>query len=126
LTYMNWLGHYEFGQNVKAFTWSDGSGMPPQSPVTLDDWLERWIAYYERVLALKNDQMLLLSYDRYCAQPGQAVNALLQAVGASGADLDADAHQNERPAPEGASDEVLHRALDLYNRLLIQEMPLGA
>ncbi|NDD36547.1 MAG: hypothetical protein EBZ26_09640, partial [Flavobacteriia bacterium] len=126
LTYMNWLGHYEFGQNVKAFTWSDGSGMPVQAPVTLDDWLERWIAYYERVLALRNDQMLLLSYDRYCAQPSQAVNALLQAVGASGTAPEADAHQNERPAPEGASSEVLRRALALYDRLLIHEMPLEA
>lgn len=126
LTYMNWLGHFEFGQNVKAFTWSDGSGMPVHAPVTLDDWLERWIAYYERALALKNDQMLLLSYDRYCAQPCQAVNALLQAVGVSPRAPEADAHQNERPAPEGASEEVLRRALNLYDRLLIHEMPLEA
>jgi hypothetical protein len=100
--------------------------MPVQAPVTLDDWLERWIAYYERVLALRNDQMLLLSYDRYCTQPGVIVNALLQAVGASYTAPEADAHQNERPAPEGASSEVLRRALALYDRLLIHEMPLKA
>ena len=126
LTYMNWLGHYEFGQNVKAFTWSDGSGMPVHSPVTLDDWLERWIAYYERVLALRNDQMFLLSYDRYCAMPTGVVATLMQEVGAKGMSVEAESHQNERPAPDGASDEVLRRALALYDRLLIHEMSLGA
>lgn len=126
LTYMNWLGHYEFGQNCKAFSFADGSGMPDKSPVTLDDWLERWIAYYERVLAIKDDQMLLLSYDSYCYQPCQAVNVLLKAVGLPSTDIAADAHQNERPEPEGASEEVLRRALALYDRLLIHEMPLGA
>lgn len=126
LTYMNWLGHYEFGQNVKAFTWSDGSGMPAIPPANLDDWLERWIAYYERVLALRNDQMFLLSYDRYCARPTDLVATLMQEVGVKGIAVEAESHQNERSAPDGASDEVLRRALDLYDRLLIHEMSLGA
>ena len=125
LTYMNWLGHFEFGQNCKAFRWSDGTGMPVQHPVSLDDWLERWIAYYERVLALQNDQMFLLSYDRYCAAPAAVVQSLLGEMGIPQRPISAEAHQNERPAPEGASEEVLNRALALYNRLLIHEMPLG-
>jgi len=40
--------------------------------------------------------------------------------------VEAESHQNERSAPDGASDEVLRRALDLYDRLLIHEMSLGA
>jgi hypothetical protein len=69
--------------------------------------------------------MFLLSYDRYCAAPAAAVRALLGEMGIPHRPISAEAHQNERPAPEGASEEVLNRALALYNRLLIHEMPLG-
>ena len=100
--------------------------MPAIPPANLDDWLERWIAYYERVLALRNDQMFLLSYDRYCARPTDVVATLMQEVGVKGIAVEAESNQNERSAPDGASDEVLRRALDLYDRLLIHEMSLGA
>ena len=58
--------------------------------------------------------------------PPDVVATLMQEVGVKGMSVEAESHQNERPAPDGASDEVLRRALALYDRLLIHEMSLGA
>lgn len=70
-----------------------------------------------------NDQMLLLSFDRFCAGPERVVGAILEGLGVPGVALEDKAYQNGRSAPAGASPEVLGRAL--YDRLLIHEMPLG-
>jgi hypothetical protein len=124
LTYMNWLGHFEFGQNIKAFNWADGTSMPDKQPKTMDDWLERWMAYYERVLALRNNQMILIGYDTFCQSPNRVVGALLKELSMEIPESNHSSYINKRNLPSGASPEMAARAMELYHRLLKEENAL--
>ena len=47
LKYMNYLGHYEFGKNLKRFKIGEYN---KKNPENIDFWIEVWINYYKFVL----------------------------------------------------------------------------
>lgn len=61
--YMDWLGHHEFGLNLKDFDLYSRD-FKFYNPETLNYWLERWINYYEYALKLNNDLIYFISNEQ--------------------------------------------------------------
>ncbi len=63
--YMQWLGHFEFGDEIKPINfnnWLDDKTLPLS--VTPDFWLEYWTAAYAYVLEHRGPNVHLVDYDR--------------------------------------------------------------
>lgn len=76
--YMTWLGHHEFGEDLRPLDVA-GTGAPP--PRTPDDWLRLWVAVYRHVLATPAPARFLLDYDRLAARPAAVLERLADFVG---------------------------------------------
>ena len=77
LRYMNWLGHHEFGANLKPFYL--GEEALPTSPEELADfsyWVRYWSSVYHYILENHLDEIVLFDYDRFCAQPADCLEEL--------------------------------------------------
>lgn len=74
--YMTWLVHREFGEEHLPFRF--GSDPITGDPQTIDYWLARWIDYHAYLLNGKLDpsRMLLVPFERLCAEPDQTWAAL--------------------------------------------------
>ncbi|MBK5920190.1 hypothetical protein CCR80_03940 [Rhodothalassium salexigens] len=77
--YMGWLGHYEFGANLRPidFTaWLDDpqAGRPDQPTF----WLRYWVAAYQTVLSQTVPNLLIVDYEALCRDPRRLLEALAQ------------------------------------------------
>lgn len=81
LKYMNWLGHFEFGANMKPFILGPG-GLPesPAEALELKYWLRYWGLIYEYVLEAHSSEVLFFDYDKLCEQPEHSFAALESAL----------------------------------------------
>jgi len=77
LTYMNWLGHHEFGQGQLPFDLGVvGAGRDREK---LDFWLERWVEYYSYAQGLGGVEFI--RYEEFLARPSQVVERIAKATG---------------------------------------------
>ncbi|MCB2227047.1 MAG: sulfotransferase [Desulfarculaceae bacterium] len=77
LRYMNWLGHHEFGANLKPFDL--GAGCLPDGPQEREEfsyWVRYWACVYAYVLEHHAEQVALFDYDRFCASPAACLEEL--------------------------------------------------
>lgn len=77
LTYMNWLGHHEFGANLKPFRFSNDA--LPRCPDELADfsyWVRYWGCVYDYVLNRHAAEIVLFDYDRFCREPATCLEEL--------------------------------------------------
>ena len=72
-TYLNWLGHHEFGKNQKVFKFSDEEVAIPYDKSTLNYWLAIWFNYYDYLLNMKDDNYLLIEYSDYLNKPKEVL-----------------------------------------------------
>lgn len=79
--YMAWLGHFEFGAELRPIRLSGGrrqtSAVPPEE---LDFWLDYWVEVHEAILATSRPQLVLLDYATLCAEPASTLEALAAAL----------------------------------------------
>jgi hypothetical protein len=70
LKYMSWLGHFEFGRDLRPCDFGD---MPPElnseDTKHLFFWLRNWTRVYRGVLAALPDSAILWDFDAFCANP---------------------------------------------------------
>lgn len=68
--YMNWLGHFEFGANLKPFRFYQES-LPLNKEETqhIDYWLRYWRTVYAYLLEFQAANILFFNYDLLCQQP---------------------------------------------------------
>ena len=78
LTYMDWLGHHEFGLHHKRFVLSEPHEAPPESPDQLAYWVRIWVQYYRYLLSQDLSQSILIAQEDLAQHP----QALLHALGA--------------------------------------------
>lgn len=67
LSYMNWLGHHEFGRGHRPFCFDDGR--PTGDPSSIDYWIGVWISTYAWLLANAPADTIFLGYERLCTDP---------------------------------------------------------
>jgi hypothetical protein len=77
LTYMNWLGHHEFGQGQLPFDL--GALGDERDREKLDFWLERWVEYYSYAQGLGGVEFI--RYEEFLTRPSQVVERIAKATG---------------------------------------------
>lgn len=77
LKYMNWLGHFEFGQGHRPFKLN--KEINSYSKDSIEYWLCLWIDYYTELLRLivADENVMLIQYNDFLKQP-EAVFELIQ------------------------------------------------
>jgi hypothetical protein len=68
-TYMDWLGHHEFGFNQKVFSFDDKPVNIDYDRNSLNYWLSVWLNYYSHLLRLDDSEFLLIDYQDYLSHP---------------------------------------------------------
>ncbi|MEY2963398.1 MAG: hypothetical protein RL754_659 [Bacteroidota bacterium] len=80
LTYMDWLGHHEFGIGQRPFILKNAPAAPfVGDPHNLNYWLERWISYYSYVSALEAKSIIL--YDLFLQEPTAVMSRISADLG---------------------------------------------
>ncbi len=77
LEYMNWLGHHEFGLNLKSFTFPSSIATYNHPPESINYWLTGWINYYSRILEVMHDEnVFLIQYNDFLQAPEKLIASL--------------------------------------------------
>lgn len=121
LEYMNWLVHREFGLGQLPFRFSSSSAVPDGNPNELDYWLQTWIQHYEEALRLDPHHLHWVSYERYCQQPQQVIDRILEIIEVQGVVPSAEPHATVREVDEKVDAVLRDRALQLHEQLLSRE-----
>jgi hypothetical protein len=67
LSYMKWLGHFEFGLGHKHYSYSDTTN--PYPPTDIEYWLQSWLDAYNFALSSASSDTIFLGYEQLCEAP---------------------------------------------------------
>ncbi|MEJ2114418.1 MAG: sulfotransferase, partial [Flavobacteriaceae bacterium] len=76
LSYMNWLGHHEFGNNQKIFKLTEETPNIKFDKNSLNYWLKIWLNYYRYILNINDNNFMLLEYADYLKYPKEVLRAV--------------------------------------------------
>ena len=80
--YMKGIGHFDFGANLRPIDFGGWMSKTRHSdPETIGFWLEYWLAAYNCLLAERADEVHLLPYDFFCANPDEGLHWLADTIG---------------------------------------------
>ena len=80
--YMADIGHFDLGANLRPVDFGHWlSREYSQLTHTADFWLNYWCAAYAHILADPRHNLLLVSYDSLCANPGPLLRRIGDAIG---------------------------------------------
>ncbi len=75
LTYMDWLGHHEFGKGQRKFSFKGSeSNASEHTPDEIEYWLVQWMNYYNRVRTMNG--IHLLSYESFLKDPKHTLEVI--------------------------------------------------
>jgi len=121
LKYMNWLGHYEFGANMKPIKFQQNA-LPvyEAEPTKLDYWLRYWKCVYEYLIENHSSNVLFFNYDKFCEQPERCLASLESELSMEDNALQRFSN-SVRPAkkhlPEAEEQLLLPQVKDIYDKL---------
>ena len=117
LKYMNWLGHHEFGENHKPFSFNDKVEVNSNES-SLEYWLEVWLETYRYLLDTAPKQAIFISYERLC--DSEKLWRCLENYAEVGIDIESHAvFQLSSSAVEFDTNSMLyHRVNDVHLELL--------
>ena len=110
LTYMNWLGHHEFGQGQLPFDLGVVGAVRDREK--LDFWLERWVEYYSYAQGLGGVEFI--RYEEFLARPSQVVERIAKATGININAEDIPVFEKTPEAPSGFSPDLILIAQNVY------------
>ena len=113
LTYMNWLGHHEFGKGQLPFDL--GALGDDRDREKLDFWLERWIEYYSYAKNLEGVQFI--RYEEFLAHPSQVVERIAKVTGMTINAENIPVFEKTPEAPRGFSPDLALKAQKVYEGL---------
>lgn len=74
--YMNWLGHHEFGEKHKVFSFDSNLEKIDYDITTLNYWLSVWLNYYTYLNNLNDSSFTLIEYKDYLEKPVEVLKFL--------------------------------------------------
>lgn len=123
-TYMEGVGHYDFGDNLRPIDfngWLDDRRFKDFTDINF--WLEYWVAAYEDLLAQVGDRVHLHSHERLRENPAQVLGTIGDILEVADRDaLMSNAEtvwtgQEPELDTEGIDPDLLRRSEELWNRL---------
>ncbi|MDB5256659.1 MAG: sulfotransferase family protein [Chitinophagaceae bacterium] len=122
LEYMNWLGHHEFGANLKHFQFVTTSIPENADPDSMDYWLHTWINYYTMILNLEDDpNRMLLQYEDFLHEPRKTVHVLSDFIGLSIPIHKLEPFKNDNSYTGELNPSLKQQCLDLYVKLMARK-----
>jgi hypothetical protein len=122
LEYMNWLGHHEFGSNLKHFQFTTTHIPADANPDTMDYWLHTWINYYTMILNLEDDpNRMLLQYEDFLHEPRKTVHALSDFIGLEIPIHKLESFKNDNSYTGELDPSLKQECLDLYLKLITRK-----
>ena len=89
-SYMEWIGHYEFGRAFRPFAFP---GEPVGETGTPNYWLDYWDRGFRHILGELPNQARLIDYDRLCDAPQTGLRALAEILEVPAGQLCDQAHR---------------------------------
>ena len=122
-TYMNWLGHHEFGNNQKVFKFTDEEPAMTFDKDTLNYWLEVWLNYYNYLLHVEDNNFMLIDYEDYLKTPKNVLELVGNEIQMSLNFSKIEPFENTRTIDISTCDkDLLNRVNDVYSRLKNQKI----
>jgi hypothetical protein len=118
LDYMDWLGHHEFGLNIKDFNFDDRN-FQFKDPDTLNYWLERWINYYEYALSFNDDRIYFVSNRQIT---NKSENLFLKLINYESQQVKDNKTKNKVFKNSKLNNKLLLKAVDTYCKLSCREV----
>lgn len=118
LSYMNWLGHYEFGQGYKPFRPGENESLATD-PEDINHWLQVWIVTYRYLIELAGCDLHFVSYEDLCKKTASTLNHVFKIAEIQG-QSEKYADQIVAPLPKsgvGFESKVRKKALEIYQVL---------
>lgn len=110
LTYMNWLGHHEFGFGHRPFCFAASQMDLSLEPIDINYWLDYWDAVYCYVLKTLSRGMYLVNHDVLCAEPERALLEIFSKLSIS-ADVSSMARQINLKTQRSSPNDNIHPRL---------------
>jgi len=119
LEYMNWLGHHEFGLNLKHFEFTGSTFPTKYTPDSMNYWVMTWINYYTVILNLEDDKnRMLLHYEDFLEKPRQTIDALSDFIKVKISNEHIASFKNENTYEGEIDGAIEQQAMALYAELL--------
>lgn len=121
LSYMNWLGHYEFGLNHKPFYLNNDlifDQMLNKNPEDINYWLLNWLNYYTFILNHFVEKCILFSYERFCEDPNKAMNKLLPQIDLKKFHFELTPFVLKDRSIENIDAQILNNCMAVYGKLI--------
>ncbi len=122
--YMEWLGHYDFGENFKPINfdnWLDDGEF--ESYIDENFWMKYWTAAYSHVLNHKTDNVYLVDFDKLLSDGKASLQAIADCLGLENKNKLVEAAYRLRVPTSQPLDshqlspEILQTALELHEQL---------
>lgn len=122
LKYMNWLGHFEFGRNFKAFNFGD-EAIPKNTEelININYWLRYWNTVYKYIIKNYKNDVIFFDYNKYCKYPDKTLLTLKKKINLNGGSLKNYSKKIIKPQPyddSGIDQKLLTTAKITYSNLL--------
>jgi hypothetical protein len=120
LSYMNWLGHFEFGLGQRPFFLGDEvifSEMERQLKTDINYWLLSWKNYYGYALENAGGNAIIFNYERFCEDPAKALRVLFERLEVTGTALGAAPFELVVRSAAGVDEGLLGECVVMYEAL---------
>jgi hypothetical protein len=120
LSYMSWLGHFEFGLNQKPFFLGDDAlfkAMEAQPKTGINFWLLCWKNYYRYALAKAAAKTIFFNYEHFCSDPEKAMTALFKKMNITGTAGEPKPFSPPARTIEGVDPDLLDECMLIYHQL---------
>jgi len=122
-TYMNWLGHHEFGNNQKVFKFTEEEPNITFDKSMLNYWLQVWLNYYNYLLNVEDNNFMLIDYEDYLKTPKEVLQLVGNEMQMSLDFSNIEPFENTRTIDTSACDkDLLNQVNNVYAKLKSQKI----
>lgn len=115
-SYMDWLGHHEFGGGQRPFLLNDGDEKLFEGDTNdINYWLDRWISYYTFITDMKG--VHFVSYEGYVNEPHKTLEVVAETAGVSLSLEGLEAFSKRDAEVSGVNPELKEKALAIQTNL---------
>jgi hypothetical protein len=118
LSYMNWLGHHEFGIGHKPFKLDNYYLKHEYNNDNINYWIQIWIDYYSYSLkVIDNENLILVNYNDFLNMPNETIDKLLKEYGIVYNTKKFDHFQKKSIEVPQINVELFNKANEIYEEL---------